>query len=156
MSIVLKEGDSLGIWYLSLPKDFVYDDNHVGGDWVCHLGYEELNGKRTMVIRYRFRYYTKNDTRDPFEDDDIKSWYSAQQKKDSNGEPYSEAYMIASTREMAKKMAEVAGSGLYENLVGNDFDAFFKRFQDAPFAWVKQATKEQLEEFEKEHEKKVS
>lgn len=148
MAIEIKEGDTLGIWYLALPEDFVYDDTHVGGDWLCHLGYEEINGKRTIVIKYRFRYYTKDCDKNPFEDDDIKNWFSAR-PKDENGREYTEAYMIASTRQTAKKMAEMAGSELYENLVGNDFDGFFKRFMDARFTWVKAASKEESEEYEK-------
>jgi hypothetical protein len=49
MSIHIEEGKTLGMWSVTLPKDFQYDENHVGGDWLCHLGYEEKDGERITV-----------------------------------------------------------------------------------------------------------
>jgi hypothetical protein len=83
MSIVLEEGKSMAIWLAALPNDFKYDKDHVGGDVLFHLGYEDET-KKTLVLTYRFRYHTIHRHGDPFAeasgpdgpDKDIKNWFT--------------------------------------------------------------------------------
>jgi hypothetical protein len=147
MSIMLEQGKSLGLWSFALPKGWKYDETHIGGDYLSHLGYDEFNGEKVIKLTYRFRYYNVVDTNDPYKDDDIKNWFSVI----LDLEKVTEAYAIASTREMMQEMATAAGTKLHEFLVGNDFKAFSERVQDAPFAYSRMATKEEMEDLRREH-----
>lgn len=142
MSILLEKGKTVAIWYLNLPKDFKYDETHVGGDYLCALFYEEKEGKRELVIKYRFRYYTiHKEQNNPFEDDDIKKWYSARGLKG-----VTENYTFLATQHVVKTMAERAGgTEVFEFDFREDFDATFKKFQDAPFAYMRSLSKEEYE-----------
>ena len=140
MSIELKEGDSVGLWFLSLSDK---------SDWLCHLGYEEREGKRVLIMKYRFRHYEGKQVGNPFEDEDRKSWYQAVIK-----EEVSEEKMIATIRGLGKLMAKSCGNELYEIMVDGDFNGFMKKFMDAPFAFSKQLSKEEYEKEYLEKEKK--
>jgi hypothetical protein len=62
----------LAIWYVAMP----------GSDWLaCVLRKRDVP---TWTLRYRFRYYAGS--RDPFDESDKKSWYSAEGIDDSREE----------------------------------------------------------------------
>lgn len=107
-------------------------------DWMACL--REVKPEEEYELIYRFRYY-KDDK--AFDSEDEKSWYKGR----ITG---TRAYVLASTRAVAKIMEEFAAGKLYELVNEGDYEAFVKKFMDAPFVYAKQVSKEEYEKHEKE------
>lgn len=78
MSIELREGATIAFWY---THGTVQEQ---GQDWMAHAGYETIDGKRKLVLTYRFRYYADTGKEDPFNDKDKKNWYRVVSNKEAS------------------------------------------------------------------------
>lgn len=106
----------VGIWFLETMP---------GQDWMASL--REIEPDKKYELVYRFRYH-KDDK--PFDSADEKSWYSGKVEG-------TRQYAILGLREAGKQMERVATGKLYEYLNDKGFDDFWKRFQDAPFVFLR-------------------
>jgi hypothetical protein len=140
MSITIKEGDLVGIWYVR---------GEVAGqqqDWLAGLSFKEVDGERVLVLQYRFRYYTKDATDDPFKDNDRKSWYSVVVKD----EPVEKIIVVI--HGMLNLLKTRFGTEEHDELLVKNFPsfkAFMNYFSDRPWIWSKFLSKEELVEQEK-------
>lgn len=123
MSMVLDE-KLVGVWYLQTTTT---------QDWMAVI--RELVPEQKYELTYRFRYY-KDDK--AFDSEDEKSWYRGEISGTRN-------YVVFGLRSAAEMMATAAVGKVYEYLNDGDFSAFVKRFQDAPFVFARQVSKEEYE-----------
>jgi hypothetical protein len=107
----------VGIWFLAtIPNS---------QDWMA--GVRELEPDQKYKLTYRFRYY-KDDK--AFDSEDKRNWYEGTVTG-------TRAYVIASLRSVAKKLAEMSTEPLYEVLNEHGLDQFMRDFQDQPFVYMK-------------------
>jgi hypothetical protein len=126
MSLVIDE-KMVGIWYLhTLPTQ----------DWMATV--RELVPDEKYELTYRFSYYKDDKV---FDSDDKKNWYRGEVSGTRN-------YVILSLRSAAKMLAMVAVGKVYELLNDGDLKEFMNKFQDAPFVFMRQVSKEEYEKEE--------
>lgn len=129
---------TVGIWYMQTTPT---------SDWLCSI--REIEPDAKYELDYRFRYYEDDKA---FDSKDRKSWYKAEVTATRH-------FAIVSIRTVANEMHKAGATGeVYELINEGDFDAFSKKFLDAPFAYARAATKEEAEEAmmkEKQHEESI-
>lgn len=121
--IEIKEGNTIGVWFLQTSET---------SDWLCCLGYEEVEGKRELIISHRFRYERPTGEK--------RSWHYLIVGNRT------EESAIEIVRTLAATMSEVSGYPLDENLVGNDFDAFWYRLMSKDWTHAEPITEEEAKE----------
>ena len=110
------------IWFI--------DAAHEGFDWMCSLVKQGNEGK--WEFKYRFRYYKGDPTKDPFTDDDEKSWTRGGAP---DGTDEAKAELTVMLRLIATKLAEACGGEVDESLdLGFGMEALTKCFEDKPWA----------------------
>jgi hypothetical protein len=115
----------VGVWFVSTVPN--------KQDWMA--GVRELEPDAKYELTYRFRYYKDDKV---FDSEDKKNWYRAMLTGRTR------SYVIASTREVARTLAEVNGQKMFE-LLNEDRDAerFHREFMKMPFAFMRMEEKEQ-------------
>jgi hypothetical protein len=123
VAIVFDE-KTVGVWYLKPAPDM---------DWLASV--REIEPQAVYEFKYRFRYYKDEHA---FDSKDRRNWYE--------GSIYgTRSFVIAGIRQAAKTLLQ-SGESYYELLNDGDIDAFFRRFQDAPFVFARMETKVHREE----------
>jgi hypothetical protein len=113
------DDNTLGIWFVQVRDD---------ADWLASVRRSEKGGHD---LEYRFRYYGE-DSADPFDGKDEKSWYGGHSDK------FTDEQAIASLRTAAESLSEVSGGQLYECLRGErTAREFFEEFRKLPFVHEK-------------------
>lgn len=109
----------IGIWYLYLG----------GMDWMA--GVREIVPEEKYELTYRFRHYTGDQSKSPFEDGDKKNWFRGHVTG-------TRAYVIAILRGVAKDMyiRSSAEDNFYELLNDKGVKDLMRRFQDLPFVYA--------------------
>ncbi len=114
----------VGVWFMRTAQS---------QDWVCAV--REIEPDRKYEIVCLFRYHAAEESSDPFDGKDTKSWYKAT----GSG---TRAYVIAAVRMVAHIMFEAGAlEEPYELLNEGDFEAFKKKFFDAPFVFARMKAK---------------
>lgn len=131
MSIELNE-KTVGIWFMPLEEK---------QDWLASITEIEPDKKYQLVYRHR---YHKDDK--AFDSEDEKSWYKATIAG-------TRAYVLGTFREFVKVLHSQTHNcdAPCEIMNDGDYDAFVKKLQDAPFVYVRQASKEEVEQFRKDN-----
>ena len=133
MSIILEEGKTVGVWYVAGSLVEGRDQ-----DWLGHIGYEDIDGIRKVVLQYRFRYYSGIETGDPSLDGDRKSWYRVESTGEASEEVVQEA--ISAVRHIIQLIQVRYKAKSYTEILVKDFpnfQAFLDNFSAQPFAHVK-------------------
>ena len=130
MAMVIDES-IVGLWYLEMSNG-----NLGGGIW-------RIPDARGFIMRWRFRYYLDDKT---FDSNDKKNFYSLE-SNDLNKLLFSFRYII-------KMGEETFNTKAYEFLRGENesVDDFAARYLKAPFIHMREATPEEVEEIEREHQ----
>lgn len=132
MSIILEEGKTVGIWYVAGAVE------QQDQDFLAHIGYEDIEGIRKVVLQYRFRYYSGIETGDPSLDGDRKSWYRMESTAEASEEFVQDA--ISAIRSTVKLVQARYKAKSYTEILVKDFpnfQAFLDNFSAQPFAHVK-------------------
>lgn len=122
------ETDLAGIWFVDAgPTN--------GFDWLAQV-FKQDGGK--WEASYRFRYHAEqdpNDPKDPFEDNDEKSWYRLSAP---NGGDDARAKLVTMMQEIARKLCAAADGRLDETLdIGKGYDNFIAMAKDKPYMHIK-------------------
>jgi len=122
----------VGVWYLQTTET---------QDWLCAI--REIEPDQKYELTHRFRYY-KDDK--AFDSKDKKNWY----RGTITGTRH---YVLEVMKPLVQDLKELGAVGEPYELINNgDYDDFLRRFQDAPFVYAKQVSKEEAEKMmEEEH-----
>jgi hypothetical protein len=117
---ILFDEKIVGVWFLSTISDHQ--------DWMAAV--REIEPDKKYELTYRFRYYTGDQTKNPFDDGDRKSWYKGQVSG-------TRAYVVASIRMVAKELERRADGDLFELMNDGDLQKMMRKFADMPFVYAK-------------------
>jgi hypothetical protein len=118
--VIVMDEKIVGVWYVVTILDYQ--------DWLAAL--REIEPDAKYELTYRFRYYTGDQSKNPFDDGDKKNWYSGEVTG-------TRAYCIAALRKVAGILhsTSMAGQPLYETLNDRGIEQFMRDFQDLPFVY---------------------
>ncbi len=114
-----------GIWFMDAGLT-------EGFDWLCHV-YKQEEGP--WKFKYRFRYHKPDPKKDPFNDDDRKSWTAGHAQGDSDEH---KKKLVESVQEIARALETGTGGKLDETLdVGTGPEALMDFMKTKEWAHVK-------------------
>lgn len=119
----------VGLWYVEIAPKV---------NWMAVI--RELEPDQEYELVYRFRYY-KDDK--AFDSEDLRSWYRGVLTGTRH-------YVVESFRSAARLIESNAIGKLFEVMNEGDYKDFMRRFQNQPFAWVRQVSNEEAERIMKE------
>ena len=117
-----------GIWFMDAGAAN-------GFDWLAHVYKQGPEG--LWEFKYRFRYHEPDDRKDPFNNNDRKTWMSGEAH---GGTDEDRQKLIDMMREVSRKLTEVADGRLDEVLdVGTGVEALMAALKDKPWCHMQSA-----------------
>jgi hypothetical protein len=143
--LIIFDEKFVGLWFLAtIPGS---------QDWLA--GLSEIVPDEKYRLTYRFRYYTGDQSKNPFDDADKKNWYDGEVTG-------TRAYCIASLRMVAKQLHDMAvqtakaydakPEKLYEVINDGDLRKAIETYMSWPCAYVRAETNEEGMKRQKEYE----